>query len=69
MTLTIAEKPGPSTIVLVAGDADYGPPLELAVECGWRTEVAFIDRGISAALESKTHEFRAMHPTAFEHHR
>jgi uncharacterized LabA/DUF88 family protein len=67
MTLTVAEKPGPSTIVLVAGDADYGPPLELAVERGWRCEVAFIDRGISTALEAKAHEFRNVVPTAIQH--
>jgi hypothetical protein len=69
MTLTIAEKRGPSTIVLVAGDADYGPPLELAVARGWRTEIAFIDRGISVALEAHAHEFREMLPPAIRHDR
>ena len=67
MTRTLYKKPGPSTIVLVAGDADYVPPLKAAVEEGWRTEVAFIGRGVSVALEPVTHEFRTMSPAAIEH--
>ncbi len=67
MTKTLYEKPGLSTMVLVAGDADYMPPLELAVEKGWRTEVVFMDRGIASALEPKVHEFRLLVPTAIEH--
>ena len=67
MTKTLYTQPGPSTIVLVAGDADYVPPLETAVEEGWRTEVAFIGRGVSVALEPETHEFRTMSPAAIEH--
>ena len=64
---TLYEKEGPSTIVLVAGDADYGPPLELALKKGWRIEVAFIAKGVSSALEPFTHEFRIMAPSAIEH--
>lgn len=45
MTSTLYEEEGPSTIVLVAGDADYVPPLRKAVERRWRTECAFINRG------------------------
>ena len=67
MTRTLYKKLGPSTIVLVAGDADYVPPLEAAVEEGWRTEVAFIGRGVSVALEPETHEFRTMSPAAIEY--
>jgi len=67
MTSTLYEAPGPSTIVLVAGDADYVPPLKRAVEKGWRTEVAFIGRGVSVSLEAETHEFRTMSPAAIEH--
>lgn len=48
---TIYEKPGPSTLVLVAGDADYKPPLEKVIAKGWRVEVAFIGHGVSIALE------------------
>ena len=35
---TIYEEDGPSTIVLVAGDADYVPPLERTIKKGWRNE-------------------------------
>jgi uncharacterized LabA/DUF88 family protein len=58
MTKTICRAEGPSTIVLIAGDADYGPPLEFAVEEGWRVEVLTTGRGISSALEKYVHEFR-----------
>ena len=37
------------------------------VVTGWRNEVAFIDRGISKALESAVHEFRQITPTAIEY--
>ena len=67
MTRTLYKSPGPSTIVLVAGDADYVPPLKAALEEGWRTEVAFIGRGVSISLEPETHEFRIMSPAAIEH--
>lgn len=58
MTATLYEQAGPSTIVLVAGDADYVPPLKKALEKGWRTEVAFTNRGIAPALATVVHEFR-----------
>ena len=58
MTKTICREEGPSTIVLIAGDADYGPPLEFAVEEGWRVEVLTTGRGVSSALERYAHEFR-----------
>ena len=48
LTATLYEKPGPSTIVLVAGDADYGPPLEKALSKGWRVEVAFFGKPSTA---------------------
>ncbi|GGF24417.1 hypothetical protein GCM10011321_14750 [Youhaiella tibetensis] len=61
MTKTICRAEGPSTIVLIAGDADYGPPLEFAVEEGWRVEVFTTGRGVSSALEKYAHEFRTIH--------
>lgn len=67
MTATLYEQPGPSTIVLVAGDADYMPPLELALQKGWRNEVTFIDHGVSAALEGYAHQFREIVPDQIEH--
>ena len=67
LTATLYEEEGPSTIVLVAGDADYVPPLELAIEKGWRSEVAFIDRGVSEALEPVVHQFRNVGPHAIEY--
>jgi uncharacterized LabA/DUF88 family protein len=54
-------------MVLVAGDADYVPPLQKALEHGWRNEVAFINRGISTALTPVVHEFRTIKPIDFEH--
>lgn len=57
---TVCTQPGPSTVILVAGDADYVPPLIKAQDRGWRNEVAFIDRGISIALEAYVHEFRTL---------
>lgn len=66
LTRTICEKEGPSTIILVAGDADYVPPLKLARDRGWRIEIAFIDKGVSSSLEPFTHEFRLMSPAAIE---
>src|SRR5215468_5653867 len=50
MTATLYEQDGPSTIVLVAGDADYVPPLTKALDKGWRNEVVFTARGVSTAL-------------------
>ena len=63
---TVCTQPGPSTIILVAGDADYVPPLIKAQDRHWRNEVAFIDRGISIALEAYVHEFRTMAATSLE---
>lgn len=60
MTATLYEENGPSTIVLVAGDADYVPPLIKAREKGWRTEVVFINKGLSSALDPVTHLFRSI---------
>lgn len=60
---TLFEEEGPSTIVLVAGDADYVPPLKKALEKGWRTEVAFIAKGVSTALTPVVHEFRTIRPS------
>ena len=57
---TLYEHDGPSTIVLVAGDADYGPPLEKCIIKGWRVELAFTDstNNISRRLSDLVHEFR-----------
>jgi uncharacterized LabA/DUF88 family protein len=66
---TLFEHPGPSTVVVVAGDADYMPPLRKAVEKGWRTEVAFVNRGISSSLEAYVHEFRTLTAESFQHFR
>lgn len=67
ITSTLYEHPGPSTIVLVAGDADYVPPLIRAQEKGWRVEVAFIDRGLSSALDAVTHQFRTINPATVKY--
>ena len=67
LTATLYEQEGPSTVILVAGDADYVPPLQKSLERGWRNEVAFIDRGVSAALESVVHEFRVISPSSIEY--
>ena len=57
---TLYEQDGPSTIVLVAGDADYAPPLEKCIAKGWRVELAFTDstNNISERLSHLVHEFR-----------
>ena len=62
MVTTLFEQEGPSTVVLVAGDADYVPPLLKSMAKGWRNEVAFINRGISGALDPIVHEFRIITP-------
>ena len=67
LTSTLYEQQGPSTIILVAGDADYVPPLKKSIEKGWRNEVAFIGRGVSEALESVVHEFRVINPSSIEY--
>lgn len=63
---TVCTTPGPATIVLVAGDADYVPALIKALDRGWRTEVAFISRGVSISLENYVHEFRTLDAGRFE---
>jgi len=63
---TVCMQEGPSTIILVAGDADYVPPLIKAQNREWRVEVAFIDRGISISLESYVHEFRTLSASSLE---
>jgi hypothetical protein len=63
---TVCMQAGPSTVVLVAGDADYVPPLIKSQDRRWRNEVAFIGRGIAIALEAYVHEFRTMDTSAFE---
>ncbi|AXY40867.1 NYN domain-containing protein [Halomonas sp. JS92-SW72] len=67
ITSTLYEQEGPSTIVLVAGDADYVPPLIRANEKGWRVEVAFIARGLSSALDPVTHFFRSINLSAVQY--
>lgn len=66
MVETVCTVQGPSTVVLVAGDADYVPALIKAQDRGWRREVAFIERGISVALENYVHEFRTLSAGDFE---
>ena len=67
LTATLFEQEGPSTIVLVAGDADYVPPLQKSLERGRRNEIAFIDQGVSEALESVVHQFRVISPSSIEY--
>jgi uncharacterized LabA/DUF88 family protein len=67
MTAAVYEEKGPSTVVLVAGDADYVPPLIKSLDKGWRNEVAFINRGASVNLELVVHEFRVVAPEHFTH--
>jgi uncharacterized LabA/DUF88 family protein len=67
ITSTLYEQQGPSTIVLVAGDADYVPPLIKANEKGWRVETAFISRGLSSALDPVCHLFRTVNLAAIQY--
>lgn len=67
ITSTLYEQDGPSTIVLVAGDADYVPPLIRANDKGWRIEVAFIARGLSSALDPVAHLFRSVDLSAIQY--
>ena len=64
---TIYEMPGPSTIVLAAGDADYVPPLTKALEKGWRNEVAFLTHSVSTSLITYVHEFRQIDPQSIRY--
>ena len=63
---TLYEQPGPATIIVVAGDADYGPPLEKVTAKRWRSEIAFIDHSVSVALEPHVHQFREILPTSIQ---
>lgn len=63
---TVCTQPGPATVILVAGDADYAPPLIKSLDRGWRNEVAFIDTGISMSLEGYVHEFRTLSVSAIQ---
>ncbi len=67
ITSTLYEQQGPSTVVLVAGDADYVPPLLRANEKGWRVEVAFIDRGLSSSLDAVSHLFRTINVSSIQY--
>ena len=67
ITSTLFEQEGPSTIVLVAGDADYVPPLKKALEKGWRVEVVFMAKGLSTALHPGVHEFRTLSPSSIRY--
>jgi uncharacterized LabA/DUF88 family protein len=67
ITSALYEQEGPSTIVLTAGDADYVPPLMRALDKGWRTEVAFVTQGVSAALVPVVHQFRQILPQDIRH--
>lgn len=71
MVATIYEEEGPSTLVLVAGDADYGPAIKKVVEKGWRVEIVYEVNStrVSAALEPFAHEFRPVKAVDFEHRR
>lgn len=64
---TLYEKEGPSTIVLVAGDADYVPALMKALGKGWRVEIAFVEKGVSIAMENYVHRYRVIDPRAIQH--
>lgn len=59
---TLFEESGPSTIVLIAGDADYMPALRKSLEKGWRNEVVFVEHGVSITLQSVSHSFREIDP-------
>ena len=63
LAATVCERPKSSTIVLEACDADYVPPLKKALEKGWRTEVAFVARGVSTYLTPLVHQFRIIQPS------
>lgn len=64
---TIYEQESPSTIVLIAGDADYIPPLDKALKKGWRIEIFFIDRGMAVNLENYVHIFRSLNHAAIQY--
>lgn len=66
---TLYESRGPSTIVLLAGDADYKPPLEKVIAKGWRSEIAFLGHSVSVSLEPVAHQFREIYPTTIQKYR
>jgi uncharacterized LabA/DUF88 family protein len=64
---TVCTQPGPSTIILVAGDGDYGPALDKALNRGWRVEVFFVEnRGLSTALTERAHRVVKFHPDSMQ---
>jgi hypothetical protein len=63
---TLFEQPGPSTIVLIAGDADYMPALSKAINKGWRNEVVFVEHGVSTSLQPVVHSFKELFPTEIQ---
>lgn len=67
---TLYEEEGPSTIVLVAGDADYVPPLEKCLAKGWRVEVSFTNEygEVSYRLGPVCHEFRSFSASDIQRH-
>ena len=67
---TLYEEEGPATIVLVAGDADYMPPLQKCIKKGWRVELTFTNSGggISSRLQNHVHEFRNFSSSDIERH-
>jgi len=65
---TIFEEEGPSTLVVVAGDADYVPALEHSLKRGWRNEVAFISHGIASRLVPVVHELRRIESGEIEYY-
>lgn len=67
ITKTVCESSQPSTIVLIAGDADYVPPLQLAVEKGWRVEIIHVSsNNISSSLEPVCHKYREIPPVTIK---
>jgi uncharacterized LabA/DUF88 family protein len=64
---TVCEEPGPSTIVLVAGDGDYGPALDKALARGWRIEVCYVEGSLSPAVQERAHRLVKLHPADIEH--
>ena len=59
---TVCEQPGPSTIVLVAGDGDYGPALEKVLARGWCIEVCYVEGSLSPAVKGRAHRLVKLNP-------
>jgi uncharacterized LabA/DUF88 family protein len=66
MVETVCTEPGPSTVILVAGDGDYGPCLDKALARGWRVEVFFVRTGLSPEIERRAHRYVKIHPADIE---